>query len=549
MVVWRADRTPNTSEQASLLRGEDAVVGDEESQNYAHDTDHADGVSVGVLPAQQNPGESAGMVYDQGMGMGGYDGNDDTATQDDVTSAVGLSALFSAFNRFLIALLVWSIFGLALLAVALIFELAYPFTSTPEELFDTALGMVNTTQKYSDIGLTALNIGMSILRPLIPLWNGLSNYIVEPVVFIMIETIAQVVTGDNNFFFLMSQGEEDEPFHGYNCYATDLKGKSLDEWEESNPFYDENNRPYRPDDVKEHITIGRSSQAWCGLYTYYAAGITGVEDAHLMAHPRRPGETGTERARRLRDDSGGIFSLPRGVARRLSERTGAPTLPVISFQNIKRVMSKIAGYLVSFGGMVVDLAMHVLFVLFDDVIVVLVPVIIDMVRILFSLLYVLITSGFFAEILKMALDFIVVLAFDIAVPLIMGILDIFKCVFRLFDTATYAEELKCISTHCFQKGTDTAQDLLVFTSAMMVMDQVYKTVQDTYNGARRMFGLNSIDIESGWLNQANTWWTNHTGECASCFQCKVCRPFSLTTHTAPTHTHTSSSIPPTITSL
>jgi hypothetical protein len=460
--------------------------------------------------------------------------DEDDEDHDDPLQPLNLGWLLSTTRHAFSACAMWTIFGMALLALSIIFDIVYPFEEEPEMLFYKSREVLYAVQGYSNLGFDSLNVGMTVLQPVIPLWNSVTNYVVEPMVFIMTEVVATVVTGNRDFFFFLS--DDDETYNGYECFATNMSGvPPLTEDAANNPLLNTDAQvptPLKQHEMDEMLRVAKSSQAWCGLYTYYAAGITGVEKAHWMKRSEDEAdyakqastyktESAFNRARRLRDATGRIVALPRGVARRMSEKLGVPVFPVAVFDDIANIAAKLVGFIVSLFGMVADLVMHVLFLLFDEVVDVVVPIIIDIIKILFQLIYQLIISGFLGEILRMALDLIVILAFDIAVPMLMATIDAIKCIFRLFDYETFGKELRCIATHCFRPGEDSAVDLLVFTSAPIIMEEIYKVVTDTYNGARRMFGLGAADLSSTWLNQAETWYTNHTSVCASCFECKV----------------------------
>ena len=69
--------------------------------------------------------------------------------------------------------------------------------------------------------------------------------------------------------------------------------------------------------------------------------------------------------------------------------------------------------------------------------------------------------------------------------------------------------------NCFINEGDALADLLVFTSTFIVLDQVYKVIQDTWNEGRRMTGLPKESLKSlEFWKGAESWAANNTAGCA-----------------------------------
>lgn len=408
---------------------------------------------------------------------------------------LGVRAVMYA-DRLMYVLLYGVAFGVGALALAILFELVYPFEADADVVFSNATFAMAVTQQYIDLFVGAGNTGLGMVRPLIPLWNSIASYVVQPAVFVLVETLSTLVFFEqadpsHELFFMTG-----EPFYGYDCSASDVTLETTD-------------------DEK-----GRSSQAWCGLYGYYVDGITAMEQAAASADAEN--DSGLSRARRLRTEAANRFAVPRRMARRISERTGIPAFPTQVIDSFAHVSGFIVGSVIMLLGSVSDTLFHLLYVVLDEMATAIGGLIIELLHTLFELVYQLVTSGFFEKILGMALDVIVILAIDIALPMMMATIDALQCIFHLFDPNSFGEEMRCVNEKCFAPGTDIAADLMVFSSAVIVMDEIYTVVQDTFNAGRRMFGLaGQVNLDSGWLTRTNSWYNNATVGCASCFKCKV----------------------------
>jgi len=80
--------------------------------------------------------------------------------------------------------------------------------------------------------------------------------------------------------------------------------------------------------------------------------------------------------------------------------------------------------------------------------------------------------------------------------------------------------LRCIYERC--DFLDHPRELIIFTSAFIVLDEIFKVIQDTWNEAGRLFPLSGIDTNAFVTPQLEKRLSNNnTVGCAACFTCKV----------------------------
>lgn len=325
--------------------------------------------------------------------------------------------MFGILDRCGLFLLIFLAFAVAFLSLSMIFELAYPFDSDPDVLYEYGRSNLITVQSFTDLALTSANVGVGIVQPLIPFWNAASAYTIEPVVFIMIEIVSLISSGQRDLFFVVNETEM--PFRGYNCKATDV---TTDSSKTERAF---------------------SSQAWCGLMGYYVGGVTATETAAMCAMNAKCSEGQGFNSRKLREIANDTFALPPRAARRLVEALRAPTLPFETVTSFTGIVGEFVGYVIEVFGFVFDLIFHVIYILLDESATLIGTFLMDFLRIFGLLAYQLMRSGVIGNVLKIAIDFLIIFVTDIAVPSIFVLIDGIMCMLHLFDVPSWKDELRC----------------------------------------------------------------------------------------------------------
>jgi len=334
---------------------------------------------------------------------------------------------FGILDRCGLFLLIFIAFAIAFLALSMIFELAYPFDSDPDVLYENARANLITVQSFSDLALGSANVAVGVVQPLIPFWNAASAYTVEPAIFILIEIVSLISTGNRDLFFVVN--ETAMPFRGYNCEASDV--------------------------TTESNTAERafSSQAWCGLMGYYVGGVTATETAAMCAMSEKCSGGQGFRMRGLREIANNTFALPPRAARRLVEALRAPTLPFDTITSFTGVIGDFVGYVIEAFGFVFDMVFHVIYILLDEAATLIGTLFLDILRVLGLLIYQLMKSGIIGRVLEVAIDFLIIFVTDIAVPSIFVVIDAIGCMLHLFDVPSWKQELRCVA--CLAHATCT----------------------------------------------------------------------------------------------
>ena len=505
-----------------------------------------------ITPASATPNVGAlgeGMATEEGLGgeAGGAFGAQ--AGEASVQEAVGdPSSVGYFFARVLLRsagftlklvkmLWVWLAIALALLALSFLFELLYPWNAEPEVLTLRAVDMLTVVQRWTDFLFGAARVFFSILRPLIPLWNAWSNYVAQPTIYIALEIVSMLIPPffHHDVFFVMPS--DPEYFKGFSCVGSetaraDLAAKALADGVllESDP------------------DAAYTSMAWCGIDGWYKGGVTAMGNVRRLTAEITERNGGWpprsfEDAAALHAAAGGRVVLPLDVVDRVTRRLQEVNdnwidsegrileliIAVLSTEvrQLVYVISVIVGLFIYLLGAVADLFFHVVYVLLDDVVYAFGELVITALQVIIKLIMSLVSSGALTTILTLALDVITIGLMDVAIPMMFVIIDAMVCTFHLFDPSSWPDELRCIDHHCFQPGAGGASDLVVFTSLWIVLDEVFKIVQDTFTMGARLFDLGSANISSArfWA-RAESAATNGTAGCAACFVCKVRAPHS-----------------------
>lgn len=421
---------------------------------------------------------------------------------------------------------VWLAVGLGLLALSFLFELLYPWDAEPEVLTLRSVDMLTIVQQWTDFLLGALRIAISIVRPLIPLWNSVSNYIFQPVIYIALEIVAMLIPPffHHDVFFVMP----DDPkfFKGFSCIGSETARAEL----AAKALADGVLLETDPD-------AAYTSMAWCGIQGWYEGGVTAMNNARRLTEEITERNGGWpprsfEDASRLHAAAGGRVVLPLDVVERVTRRlqevddnwidTEGRILEMIisilgtTVHQLVYIVSTIIGLIIYLLGSLSDMVFHVIYVLLDDVVYAFGEIFITIIKVMFKLILSLVSSGAITIILELALDFITIGVMDIAIPLMFVLIDTMMCAFHLFDPSSWSDELRCIDHNCFQPGSGGSSDLVVFTSLWIVLDEVFKIIQDTFTMGERLFNLGSANISSGkfWA-RAESAATNGTSGCAA----------------------------------
>ena len=477
-------------------------------------------------------------------------GMTDTAAHTVVAAAKVASNFFTFAWAFVV-------FGVAILALSFLFELLYPFSLTPEEATARAVDTLTVVQRVYDFSTTAVNMGTTLVRPVVPVFNSVVQYVATPLVFIFMEQVASLLPPnfDPDLFYGMSPKDpvtgkrQDVPYYGYSCSA------GLSASEQLNAISS------KPTDANYGA---RTAMAWCGLKGWYQAGITGMHTGRRLAqdHRSEDGWMASNHTEVLRERVGDHFLIPWEIVERVMERRlshanarqlrelqqvrqllhdssdsdmpegmSADLLDDIvrtlsmSVQDVADLMSTIAGFVIYLLGSVADLVLHVLYVLLDELAPIVANLFMTMITVVAELIMSLVQYEPFSQILDFVLDIIVIFLMRYVVPLIFFLVNSLMCAFHVMDYESWDKELACIDQHC--TFGDGPRDWILFTSFWLVVDQITTVIVETFESGARLFGADEsgLDFLSGL--ETNLQYTiggaggNGTMRCEQCFVCKV----------------------------
>ena len=290
-----------------------------------------------------------------------------------------------------------------------------------------------------------------------------SQYVVEPGVYIALDIFSLLFTGRTYGGVIT---EETVPYAGFRC-----------------------------DDTPR-------SQSWCGTFDFYEERLSNA------------------------DLSGSTFvdnSIVLGAAtgRRLSELTGEVIVPVLDMSELTNGLSVLTSSFITLGGSLVDVLLHVVYTVLSEVAVLLLDVVFILAKELAKVALMIMRSGLLEQLLTLAIDIIVIYFIQVWLPTIFAMIDALLCVLDLFQPDGWSAQMRCIDERCFESETDALSDLIVFSSAPIVWNVVYSTLETTINSktGKRIFGNDFAIPANSWAPSTIPALT--AGGCAECYTCKI----------------------------
>jgi hypothetical protein len=298
-------------------------------------------------------------------------------------------------------------------------------------LFEVAEVSWDTTSILYNSAIDVLNAGV------LPLWNAASHAIVEPSVILVLEIFSLVFT-QQHYQGVFS--EEDFPYFGLDC------------------------------------TASAEAAQWCGRYSYYAARLESAEKA-----PHFVDESQAYARRRLFDDHPEQqYTFGIDTSRRLSELTGTFVAQAFDTSDLTAALDDFSTTFITLGSIVAD----VVFGVATEVLQTSFSYIVDAIFIVFKsamwVLKALVKSGMLSTLIGVGIDFFVIGAVEIALPMLFAGIDLIFCILDFFQPAGWLEQLKCIEATCF-KGVDAVADMLVFWSMPVVLHRFTAVAEATLN--------------------------------------------------------------------
>jgi hypothetical protein len=83
-----------------------------------------------------------------------------------------------------------AVFAIVLLIVAVLCETIWPYQEDPQQKAFDVIIVLTSIKKACEYVAWAYNIAVFIFEPLFPLWNSMTQYVFQPIVFISIEIVS-----------------------------------------------------------------------------------------------------------------------------------------------------------------------------------------------------------------------------------------------------------------------------------------------------------------------------------------------------------------------
>ena len=382
-----------------------------------------------------------------------------------LTRAQGLPVRFQAFQSALNAIArAWS-FALttlgALLGVFLVHALFTWASDDPEKAFDRGTFLLEVIELSWDLTGMLWNTGADVANAAaIPLWNAFSFYVVEPSVTLTLEVFSLV--------FLRHRwkgviSEEQFEYGGFIC---------------------------DPDSV--------ASSTFCGRFGAYSDRLS-----------KSGSQTVTD-------------SITFGVAtaRRLSELADDElVVPTIETADLIGALDGLSTQSIVMGASGFDVFFAVLYEVFETSAVFIFDALFIIAKTLFDIIKLLIKSGMLQTLIGIGVDFIVIVAIEIGLPLLFAALDAVVCGFQFFLIDTWPEQLQCAEEKCF-KGPDAAADLWLFSSVPQVVERFSSILEATLNSRTGRSFTGGGEVDLGISSLPNVFPSLAGSGCANCFACK-----------------------------
>lgn len=266
-------------------------------------------------------------------------------------------------------------------------QLFFWISDSPDKAFERGLLIVEIIELIWDLVTMLWNVIADLLNSaILPLWNAVAFYVFEPAIVLVLEVFSLIFLRKKYEGFI---DEKDLPFGGFVCDSS-----------------------------------SQVSETWCGRFG---------------AYNQRLEQSGSETAEN---------SITFGVAtaRRLSELSGDPNLDVPSVDTGELIgaLDGLSTQGIVMGASAFDVFFSVMYEIFETSATFIFDAVWTIVKTAFDILKLLIKSGLLQVLLGIGIDFLLILALEIGVPLLLAGIDFFICILQLFLWETWAAQFECV---------------------------------------------------------------------------------------------------------
>jgi len=279
--------------------------------------------------------------------------------------------------------------ALGLITLFLVHQLSIWISLDPERAFHSAKFWVGA---YATVWNTVANLWNSLVDVLlvaIPGWNAAVEYVLQPLVFTVIDVFSIAFVGRNYDGILT---EDAIPYEGFKC---PIDG-SLDK-----------------------------SSEWCGKVSFYSnqLGTASGSTSNFLSNSK--------------------VVLSTSTARRLSEMTGEPIVGALDLGFLMDALQALLGAAIVIMGELSDIIFHVAWTVLSEVFEALFNVFIMLTKALSSMVLMVVRSGLIQQLLEFGLNLLVVFVIEIWVPYYIALINAFLCMIDYFRPAGWMTQLDC----------------------------------------------------------------------------------------------------------
>ena len=328
-----------------------------------------------------------------------------TVREEPSVFEVALYEVYETVVNFAVGGGIWMVGVLiALFALYAVHTLTVWLSGDPERAFHNAKIIAGYSSTAWNTAASGANALADTANELLPSYNMLIEHTVQPAIWTGLE-ISSLVFFHQHYTGMIS--EDQIPFEGHDCGAHAVAGE---------------------DPRNAHLR-----ETWCGNVDAYAAhlGVVKGTGANVI-------ENGTTL----------IMNTP--TARRLQAlvesdalSSGKSLIGVLPIQPLLDVVEDISGVIIELVATGADVFFDVVYTILEEVAVLIFNLIMTIARMAAQVMQQIVQSGILQSILKMGADILMVLVFNVALPLLFAVLDLLMCLLNLMQPGTWGQQLQC----------------------------------------------------------------------------------------------------------
>lgn len=387
----------------------------------------------------------------------------------------------------------------ALVLMFLIHQLTIWLSQDPVRAFHSSQVALTYTAIGWDIGMAVYASVRELVILLLPLWNGLAAYVVQPAIFVVIEVMVLTFSGKAYNGVL---SEDTLPFEGHNC----------------------------PAEGEEITSQNEAAAQFCGNAQLYAKAIGTTRGANSI-------------------EGNATLVMSTETARRLSEAGADTILAQIGLAPLLDGVQALAAALLTVTATISDIFWHLMYEVLSIAFKVVFEAFLLLIRSIGAAFAAIFSDGTFMEILGWGIEFLMIFVMEWMLPSVFNVINALMCIMDLFQPDGWGEQLDCIEDSCYPDGSTSTAAWFPF--AVIDGYQTFTSIPDIWNKVIRITErvTNKItgqayDTTSGGRTDLPNFGdlyfptTPKVQQCNACFTCKVTPPaIHAQRKPTPSHTH------------